>query len=94
LSFFINPTLLPKAEKHEPRNTMMLFKAILASLVLLFLLVFTSIHSVAGDAAGKKSVPNSYRSWRRINHGSARGPRKHLVDPTVEHPFEVSKLPA
>ncbi|KAG5249068.1 hypothetical protein OIU76_004265 [Salix suchowensis] len=67
---------------------MVRFKAILASLVLL-ILVFTSIHS----AAGKNDASDSFRSWRRINHGGARGPRKHLVNPTVEHPFEVSELP-
>ncbi|KAF9685582.1 hypothetical protein SADUNF_Sadunf03G0069700 [Salix dunnii] len=66
---------------------MLRFKAILASLVLL-ILVFTSIHSAVAEAAGKDDVSDSFRSWRRINHGSARGPRKHLVYPTVEHPFE------
>ncbi|CAK7356043.1 unnamed protein product [Dovyalis caffra] len=70
-------------------------KTILASFVL-FLIVLTSsvsFHSVAGEAARKYNIAKSYRSWQRINHGSARGPRKHLVNPTVEHPFEVPKLP-
>ncbi|XP_006368337.2 uncharacterized protein LOC18094106 isoform X2 [Populus trichocarpa] len=76
-------------------NTMVLVKAMLKYLVL-FLVLFTSsvsVHSVAGEAVGKNNVAKSYRSWRRINHGSARGPRKHLVNPTVEHPFEVPELP-
>ncbi|KAF9689605.1 hypothetical protein SADUNF_Sadunf01G0109700 [Salix dunnii] len=70
---------------------MVLVKAMLESL-LLFLLLLTSsvsVHSVAGEAARKNNVAKSYRSWRRINHGSARGPPKHLVNPTVEHTFEV-----
>lgn len=74
---------------------MVLVKAMLKYLVL-FLVLFTSsvsVHSVAGEAVGKNNVAKSYRSWRRINHGSARGPWKHLVNPTVEHPFEVPELP-
>ncbi|KAJ7011078.1 hypothetical protein NC653_001498 [Populus alba x Populus x berolinensis] len=74
---------------------MVLVKAMLKSLVL-FLVLFASsvsVHSVAGEAVGKNNVAKSYRSWRRINHGRARGPRKHLVNPTVEHPFEVPELP-
>ncbi|MCE3049693.1 hypothetical protein HAX54_045542 [Datura stramonium] len=31
-----------------------------------------------------------WRSW--MNHGSFRGPRKYLVNPTVKHPFDVPKL--
>ncbi|KAJ6426907.1 hypothetical protein OIU84_022491 [Salix udensis] len=75
---------------------MVLVKAMLESL-LLFLLLLTSsvsVHSVAGEAVRKNNVAKSYRSWRRINHGSARGPPKHLVNPAVEHPFEVPKFRA
>ncbi|CAN4076322.1 unnamed protein product [Withania somnifera] len=33
-----------------------------------------------------------WRSW--MNHGSFRGPSKHLVNPTVKsNPFDVPKLP-
>ncbi|KAJ6714749.1 hypothetical protein OIU85_026273 [Salix viminalis] len=74
---------------------MVLVKAMLESL-LLFLLLLTSsvsVHSVAGEAVRKNNVAKSYRSWRRINHGSARGPPKHLVNPAVEHPLGVPKLP-
>ncbi|KAL9369040.1 hypothetical protein Peur_040239 [Populus x canadensis] len=89
------PLSFPGQKGINQENTMVLVKAMLQYLVL-FLVLFTSsvsVHSVAGEAVGKNNVAKSYRSWRRINHGSARGPRKHLVNPTVEHPFEVPELP-
>ncbi|KAG6791966.1 hypothetical protein NC652_001466 [Populus alba x Populus x berolinensis] len=89
------PLSFPGQKGINQENTMVLVKAMLKSLVL-FLVLFASsvsVHSVAGEAVGKNNVAKSYRSWRRINHGSARGPRKHLVNPTVEHPFEVPELP-
>ena len=89
------PLSFPSHKGISQDITMVLVKAMLESL-LLFLLLLTSsvsVHSVAGDAVGKNNVAKSYRSWRRINHGSARGHPKHLVNPAAEHPFEVPKLP-
>ncbi|KAJ4837276.1 hypothetical protein Tsubulata_017333 [Turnera subulata] len=74
-------------------------KAKLTSFVLFFL-VFTSsiaIHSVASEARGVAAKINqaaqSHKTWKRMNHGSFRGPRKHLVNPTAEHLFQVPRLP-
>ncbi|KAF3645181.1 ATP-dependent RNA helicase Dbp73D isoform 1 [Capsicum annuum] len=61
---------------------------------------FTSVYSTdIGLGHGKLDKSHvqemhqrwQWRSW--MNHGSFRGARKHLVNPTVEHnPFDVPKL--
>ncbi|GLT80616.1 hypothetical protein SLA2020_520470 [Shorea laevis] len=78
------------------------FRAFSTSLVLL-LLLFTSFAVICPSAAnGVRALSaenhggKSHRMWRkkgRMNHGSFRGPRKHLVNPALEHPFQVPKLP-
>ncbi|KAF3959830.1 hypothetical protein CMV_015393 [Castanea mollissima] len=40
-----------------------------------------------------KGTSSSWRRKLRINHGSFRGPRKHLVNPTVQHPFQARDFP-
>jgi hypothetical protein len=60
------------------------------------------IHSAGSEvgvvySAGKHVVRESHGVARqrklRVNHGSFRGPRKHLVNPTLQHPFEAQELP-
>lgn len=37
----------------------------------------------------------SHGKWERktwMNHGSSRGPRKHLVNPTLHHAFQANQL--
>ncbi|PHU28744.1 hypothetical protein BC332_00837 [Capsicum chinense] len=72
------------------------------SYLLLFIIFssFTSVYSTdIGLGHGKLDKSHvqemhqrwQWRSW--MNHGSFRGARKHLVNPTVEHnPFDVPKL--
>lgn len=62
-----------------------MLKQLLGVLVLLVMTIFSdSVHS----AFAEKHVV--------INHGSFRGPRKHLVNPTSDHQFsnQLAKLPA
>ncbi|EEF43530.1 conserved hypothetical protein [Ricinus communis] len=59
------------------------------------LLVFTcaiALHSNPA-VAGTYHAAESQQTWQRVNHGSLRGPRKHIVNPTVKHPFQVPKMP-
>ncbi|XAR70698.1 hypothetical protein NMG60_11027648 [Bertholletia excelsa] len=72
----------------------------LTALSLLFFLLFSSailVHS-GPAAAGVDAETQAGESdvWQRklwMNHGSFRGPRKHLINPTTEHPLEVPELP-
>ncbi|KAL3497922.1 hypothetical protein ACH5RR_040654 [Cinchona calisaya] len=51
------------------------------------------VHSAAVGVHGREHEKQGRRQRRpRINHGSFRGPRKHLVNPTVESPFEFNKF--
>ncbi|KAK7309667.1 hypothetical protein RJT34_06582 [Clitoria ternatea] len=68
--------------------------------MLLFLLVFAtslvSVHSsnsvIPEDQAREPQQHSSHRkTW--MNHGSHRGPKKHLVNPTAEHPFQAREFP-
>ncbi|OMO93481.1 hypothetical protein COLO4_16914 [Corchorus olitorius] len=80
------------------------FKALFTSLSL-FLLIFASltlatIHPAAAattGVAGAVAQDNHHHQTRqrkqRMNHGSFRGPRKHLLNPAVEHPLQLPKLP-
>ncbi|KAI3418542.1 uncharacterized protein J3R85_013750 [Psidium guajava] len=65
--------------------------------ILTFLLIFSaSISSLPVAIAGKKQAQTSGGAWQKqpwMNHGSDRGPRKHLVNPTDHRPFQVPKLP-
>ncbi|KAL4342321.1 hypothetical protein GQ457_08G024800 [Hibiscus cannabinus] len=64
--------------------------------LLLFLLLFAS--STATGSAAATGVVGSFAQRdhgaksHRINHGSFRGPRKHLLNPAVEHPLQLPKL--
>ncbi|KAK9275690.1 hypothetical protein L1049_022957 [Liquidambar formosana] len=80
---------------------MVQLRALFTSLAL-FLFLFTSsmlIHSASSRVhvvLEEKHVPEMHRAWQRkpwMNHGSFRGPRKHLVNPTVEDRFQVRELP-
>ncbi|KAF8033548.1 hypothetical protein BT93_D2215 [Corymbia citriodora subsp. variegata] len=65
--------------------------------VLTFLLIFiASLSSLPAAIAGKEQADTSHGTWQKqpwMNHGSDRGPRKHLVDLTAYRPFQVPKLP-
>ena len=43
-----------------------------------------------GRVAAEESMEQRM-AW--MNHGSSRGPRKHLVNPTVQHPLQTRELP-
>ena len=83
-------------------------KQVRASLTcfILFLLVLAtssiSVHSInTGITTARVSLENQAREqhhqkWQRktwMNHGSLRGPREHLVNPTVEHPLQAREFP-
>ncbi|KAL9451010.1 hypothetical protein AB3S75_012707 [Citrus x aurantiifolia] len=76
-----------------------LFYTFLALISLILISSITVHHSEAAAAVvGVRAVAGANHVWQhkpQMNHGSFRGPRKHLVDPTAaeEHPFEVPKLP-
>ncbi|KAJ9135064.1 hypothetical protein P3X46_032285 [Hevea brasiliensis] len=71
-------------------------KAIFTVFVLCCFLVFTSairIHS-GPVVAGRNQAKQSHQiTWQRMNHGSFRGPRKHIVNPSIKHPFQVPQMP-
>ncbi|XWS38810.1 hypothetical protein CRYUN_Cryun19dG0162300 [Craigia yunnanensis] len=90
----------------KAETTMVRLKALFASLLLLlllFLLIFaslTTIHPVAATGVGAVARDNHdekshqmQQRKQRVNHGSFRGPRKHLLNPAVQHPFQLPKLP-
>ncbi|GMJ12539.1 hypothetical protein HRI_004923100 [Hibiscus trionum] len=66
------------------------FKPLFTSLVLLILLIFAS--STTTGSAAATGVVGSRAKSHRVNHGSFRGPRKHLLNPAVEHPLQLPKL--
>ncbi|GAA0149806.1 hypothetical protein LIER_08891 [Lithospermum erythrorhizon] len=35
-----------------------------------------------------------HQKFQRQNHGSFRGPHKHLINPTIDHPFHVPEMAA
>ncbi|GLT58466.1 hypothetical protein SLA2020_313560 [Shorea laevis] len=81
---------------------MVYFKTLCTSLALL-LLLFTTFAAICPSTAngvnalsGENHGGKSHQMWKRkvrMNHGSFRGPHKHLVNPTLQHPFQVPKLP-
>ncbi|PON94749.1 hypothetical protein TorRG33x02_095320 [Trema orientale] len=70
-------------------------------LVLLFtssnLTQLAAYRSLVGSAekdkgqVGPENSGEQRMTW--MNHGSSRGPRKNLVNPTVQRPFQVRELP-
>ncbi|OVA02837.1 hypothetical protein BVC80_9095g28 [Macleaya cordata] len=74
-------------------------KNMVTSIVFFLIIIFTSFVSkqpmvgerTSDENQATKSNPNRPRK-RWMNHGSFRGPRKHLVNPSNEYPFRVSKL--
>ncbi|KAL7166730.1 hypothetical protein ACSBR2_037409 [Camellia fascicularis] len=70
---------------------------IFALLLYIFLSSVLLLSSAAAGAHEERQGQESSRTWQRklwMNHGSFRGPRKHLVNPTVDqHPFQVRELP-
>ncbi|KAM4073204.1 hypothetical protein ACB094_10G000300 [Castanea mollissima] len=81
-----------------------LMRALSATFILLLLLLlrlsFIPLSNSSVIEVGAVDHPHHVKgtssSWRRklrINHGSFRGPRKHLVNPTVQHPFQARDFP-
>jgi hypothetical protein len=105
-TLFPHPHQTIKAETESTKTSMVQLRALSTIFLLLFLLCFTTsltalVHSSASQvavAAEGKHVMREFhgRTWQRkllINHGSFRGPRKHLLNPTLHQPFEAQKLP-
>lgn len=79
--------------------------AILLFIILIASSHESSAHSAATSAAhdpavvkkeGRLHVQKKPAMWQKqpwMNHGSDRGPRKHLVNPSLEHPLEVPEQP-
>ncbi|KAK4847068.1 hypothetical protein QYF36_025186 [Acer negundo] len=58
--------------------------------VLVLLLLMVSVHSALVEKQ-KQVVKEKVKVF---NHGSFRGPRKHLINPTADQfPFQLAKLP-
>ncbi|KAK7252529.1 hypothetical protein RIF29_36531 [Crotalaria pallida] len=79
-------------------------RASLTRFILLFLLVIatTTTSLVSVHSSSKVIKENQTRelmkhSWQQrktwMNHGSHRGPRKHLVNPTAQNPFQAREFP-
>ncbi|KAI4314534.1 hypothetical protein L6164_027432 [Bauhinia variegata] len=64
---------------------------------ILFLSVLASLISVHSSNTGMPAVTwESHQKWQRktwMNHGSSRGSRKHLLNPTAERPFQAREFP-
>ncbi|KAG5059080.1 hypothetical protein JHK87_000109 [Glycine soja] len=76
-------------------------RASLITCFILFLLVlattsFISVHSRNTLLIHEDQARELHKTWQRktrINHGSHRGTKKHLVNPTIEHPFQAREFP-
>ncbi|KAE9613265.1 hypothetical protein Lalb_Chr05g0215671 [Lupinus albus] len=64
-------------------------RASLTCFIILFLLV--SVLSSNTEIHTSKVVKDNRKTW--MNHGSHRGPRKHLVNPTAQKPFQALEFP-
>ncbi|KAM3264023.1 hypothetical protein P3L10_001017 [Capsicum annuum] len=68
-------------------------------LILLIFISFTcTVHSstVVHRKRGIRHVDGVHQRWQKqpwMNHGSNRGPPKHLVNPTINHRFDIPELP-
>ncbi|KAK8472184.1 hypothetical protein PHAVU_002G133900 [Phaseolus vulgaris] len=65
---------------------------------ILFLLLATSLVSVhsRNTLTPEDHAQEQHKIWHRktwMNHGSHRGPKKHLLNPTIQHPFQPRELP-
>ncbi|KAL4324263.1 hypothetical protein GQ457_11G020610 [Hibiscus cannabinus] len=69
------------------------FKPFFTSILLLFLLISASSATMGSTAAtGVVGSRDRRAKSHRMNHGSFRGPRKHLLNPAVEHPLQLPNL--
>jgi hypothetical protein len=81
---------------------MVQFRALSAAFIL-SLLSFTTLITLSNSSSmevGAVPAGNHDKelqgTWQRklwMNHGSFRGPRKHLLNPTVQHPFQAREFP-
>lgn len=101
LLLYINPSL-PQDKKRYQQEQSKMVKQVRASLtcfVLFFLVIATSMISIVHstntvtvtreDQARKPRKRWQKKTW--MNHGSHRGPRKHLVNPTTENVFQLAR---
>lgn len=77
-----------------------LMRALSAAFILSLLLSFITLSNSSAIEVGAvdhlhhvKGTPSSWQRKLWMNHGSFRGPRKHLVNPTVQHPFQARDFP-
>ncbi|XWS49313.1 hypothetical protein CRYUN_Cryun13aG0153000 [Craigia yunnanensis] len=72
--------------------TFLFFLLLFASLTTIHPAVATGVGVLAQDNRAAKSHQMQQRK-QRMNHGSFRGPRKHLLNPAVEQPLQLPRLP-
>ncbi|KAK8502189.1 hypothetical protein V6N12_042687 [Hibiscus sabdariffa] len=73
-------------------NKMVHFKPFFTP-ILLFLLISASSATMGSTAnTGVVGSRDHRAKSHRMNHGSFRGPRKHLLNPAVEHPLQLPNL--
>nr|KYP54433.1 hypothetical protein KK1_000621 [Cajanus cajan] len=73
----------------------MVLRASLTCFVLFLLVLatsFVSVHS-RNTLIPEDQAREPHKTWQRMNHGSHRGPKKHLLNPTPQHPFQARQFP-
>ncbi|KAL5724703.1 hypothetical protein ACHQM5_007929 [Ranunculus cassubicifolius] len=63
-------------------------------LLFLFFSIFILFFSAFAIVRVELPKKEDHRAWQRkpwMNHGSFRGHRKHLINPTQDHHFQISK---
>ncbi|KAK6782889.1 hypothetical protein RDI58_020685 [Solanum bulbocastanum] len=72
----------------------------LSTLLLILVSIFLSstVHSstFVHRKHSIRHVHGVHQRWKKepwMNHGSNRGPKKHLVNPTINHRFDIPELP-
>ncbi|KAL2348856.1 hypothetical protein Fmac_002856 [Flemingia macrophylla] len=68
-------------------------RALLTCFVLFLLVMATSFVSVHSRNT-LMPEDQAHKTWQRMNHGSHRGPKKHLLNPSAQqHPFQARQFP-
>ncbi|TMX00282.1 hypothetical protein EJD97_001083 [Solanum chilense] len=67
-------------------------------LILVFIFLSSTVHSstFVHSKHGIRHVHGVHQRWKKepwMNHGSNRGPRKRLVNPTINHRFDIPEFP-
>ncbi|TKY70086.1 hypothetical protein E2542_SST06372 [Spatholobus suberectus] len=104
IKLYINPLThplrLPRDKKGRDQKSKMVhqMRASLTCFILFLLVLATSLISVQSrnTLIPEDQAREPHKIWQRktrMNHGSHRGPKKHLVNPTAEHPFQAREFP-